>query len=143
MHNGSSDDDRIQISLEGKELSSRSVTQDVSQSFFTFGSGYGIILLVLGAVFLVGVIAFLLRALDGFADSQRHEWGYHSAMFAFLLMTAGSAPLVAVALRLTHSHWRRPLSRISELYAVVGLLSILWFLPLLALLPPIEGRKTL
>ena len=143
MLNGNPDDDRIQISVEGKELSSYSVTQDISQSFFTFGSTYRIILLVLGAVFLVGIAAFVLKALDGFDQSQRHEWGYYSAMFAFLLMTAGSAPLVAVALRLTRNHWRRPLSRISELYAVIGLLSLLWFLPLLPLLPPIEGRKTL
>ena len=119
------------------------VTEDVSRGFFSFGSGYGTVLLVLGAVFVVGIIAFILRAADGFSTSQRSEWGYSSAMFAFLLVTAGSAPLVAPALRMTKSHWRRPLSRISELYAVVGLLSLLWLLPLLALLPSIEGRRTL
>ena len=64
-------------------------------------------------------------------------------MFAFLLITAGSAPLVAVALRWTKNHWRRPFSRVSELYAAVGLFTILWFIPLMALLPPLEGRRSL
>ena len=143
MKSSSQELDRVQTTVEGEELGSQIVTEDVSKSFFSFKSSYGAVLLALGAVFVLGIIAFIFRALGGFDDSQRDEWGYYSAMFAFLLVTAGSAPVVAVALRLTRNHWRRPLSRISELYAVVGLLSLLWFLPLMALLPPIEGRKTL
>jgi len=143
MTNVPVDNDKIQTSVDGEELSSRMVTEDVSRDFFRVGPTYRGVLMILGAVFVVGIIAFVLRAVDGFGDSERREWGYYSAMFAFLLITAGSAPLVAVTLRLTKNHWRRPFSRISELYAVVGLLSLLWFLPLMALLPPLEGRKSL
>ncbi len=137
------DNDKVQISVEGKELSSRMVTEEVTRDFFHIGSTYRGVLAILGLVFAIGIVALILRFIDGFGVNERHQWGYYSAMFAFLLITAGSAPLVAVALRLTKNHWRRPFSRISELYAVVGLLSILWFLPLMALLPPLEGRKSL
>ena len=135
--------DRVQISVDGPELNSRMVTEQVSRDFFNVTKNYKLIVAVLGSVFLIGIIALILRFLDGFGVSERAQWGYYSAMFAFLLITAGSAPLVAVALRWTKNHWRRPFSRVSELYAAVGLLTILWFLPLMALLPPLEGRRSL
>ncbi len=135
--------DRVQISVDGPELNSRMVTEQVSRDFFNVTKNYKLIVAVLGSVFVIGIIALILRFLDGFGVSERAQWGYYSAMFAFLLITAGSAPLVAVALRWTKNHWRRPFSRVSELYAAVGLLTILWFLPLMALLPPLEGRRSL
>lgn len=135
--------DRVQISVDGPELNSRMVTEQVSRDFFNVTKNYKLIVAVLGSVFVIGIVALILRFLDGFGVSERAQWGYYSAMFAFLLITAGSAPLVAVALRWTKNHWRRPFSRVSELYAAVGLLTILWFLPLMALLPPLEGRRSL
>ena len=50
---------------------------------------------------------------------------------------ASGAPLAAVAFRFTKSHWRRPLSRVSELFAIAGILNILLFIPLMFLLPSI------
>jgi len=96
---------------------------------------------VLGALFLVGIVGFVLRLRGGFDD--RTAWGYYAALFSYLLTTAGSAPLVVVALRLTRAHWRRPLARGSELFAVVGVLNLLLFLPLLALVPTARGRPTI
>ncbi len=135
--------DRVAITVDGPELNSRMVTEQVSSDFFCVSKNYKMAVAILGSVFLVGIVALILRFLDGFGVSERAQWGYYSAMFAFLLITAGSAPLVAVALRWTKNHWRRPFSRVSELYAAVGLLTILWFLPLMALLPPLEGRRSL
>ena len=135
--------DRVQITLDGPELNSRMVTEQVSRDFFNVTRNYRWLVAILGSVFVIGIIALILRFIDGFGVSERAQWGYYSAMFAFLLITAGSAPLVAVGLRWTKNHWRRPFSRVSELYAAVGLLTILWFLPLMALLPPLEGRRSL
>ena len=59
-------------------------------------------------------------------------------MFAFILATAGTAPLAAVAFRWTKNHWRRPLSRASELFALVGVFSVLMFIPLMLILPAID-----
>ena len=120
-------------------LSPEEVTEDLSRKVYSVDGKFVLALLGLGALIVLGIIGFVIRALaDGFSDSARHEWGYYAAMFAFLLVTAGSAPLAAVAFRWTKNHWRRPMSRASEMYALVGLLSILWFIPLMLLLPAID-----
>jgi hypothetical protein len=43
---------------------------------------------------------------------------------------------------MVRSHWRKPVSRVSELFAVVGVLSALMYIPLIVLLPQAEGRRT-
>ena len=76
--------------------------------------------------------------------SDKAVWGYYAAVFAFILTTAQAAPIVAIAPRLAKGHWRRPISRAAELWSVVGLFSILLFIPLLWVLPSLEdGRRTL
>ena len=60
-------------------------------------------------------------------------------IFSFIFMITGTAPLAAAAFRVTKSHWRRPLSRISELFAVVGIFNILLFIPLMMVLPAIKN----
>ena len=96
---------------------------------------------ILGVLFALGIVGFVLRLRGGFED--RTAWGYYAALFSFLLSTAGSAPVVAVGLRLTRADWRRPLARAVELYAVVGLLLLLLFVPLLSLVPSAQGRRTI
>ena len=59
------------------------------------------------------------------------------ATFSFVFMVTSSAPIAAVAFRFTKSHWRRPLSRVSELFAVVGVLNIVLFIPMMFVLPSI------
>ena len=81
-----------------------------------------------GALFLLGLIGFVVRALgDGFSDYT--PWGYYATAFFFVFMVTSAAPLAAVAFRFTKSHWRRPLSRVSELFAVVGVLNAILFIP--------------
>lgn len=96
---------------------------------------------VLGLLFLLGMAGLALRLREGLGD--RAAWGYYAATFSYLLSTAQMAPLVSIGLRLTQAHWRRPLARASELFAVVGVLSLFWFLPLLWLVPSAEGRRSI
>ena len=87
---------------------------------------------------VLGVVGFIGRAaLDGFGDYD--PWGYYMAVFSFIFMVTGAAPLAAVAFRFTKSHWRRPLSRVAELFALVGVLNVLLFIPLLLVLPSIAN----
>lgn len=89
-------------------------------------------------LFALGVLGFVIRAAsDGFGD--RAPWGYYMATFSFIFMLTSAAPVAAVAFRFTKSHWRRPLSRVSELFAVVGILNIVMFIPMMAILPPIAN----
>ncbi|MBM3945324.1 MAG: hypothetical protein FJ317_07555, partial [SAR202 cluster bacterium] len=93
-------------------------------------------------LFVLGIVGFILRIADGVSDTAK--WGYFAAAFAFVLSTAQAAPMVAIAPRIAKAHWRRPISRIAELFSVVGLFNLLLFIPLLWVLPPLEqGRRTL
>jgi molybdopterin-containing oxidoreductase family membrane subunit len=99
---------------------------------------YRMALTITGVLLLVGVIGFIRRAtLDGF--DAPGPWGYYAAVFSYLFMISGAAPLVAVGFRFTKSHWRRPLSRVSELFSVLGVLNVLMFIPLLMVLPPVQN----
>ncbi|MBI4201154.1 MAG: hypothetical protein HY531_02555 [Chloroflexi bacterium] len=124
------------------EVTIEEYTQDILGRHAVTGPRYRRALWVFGLLFLAGVVGFIWRALvDGF--DEREPWGYFAATVAFLLTTAGAAPLVAVTMRMVKAHWRRPMARIAELYSVVGVLTLLMFIPLLFLVPSAENRNTL
>lgn len=96
---------------------------------------------LLAALFAVGIVSVVLRVMNGFDD--RNEWGYHASIVGYMLITAQSAVLVSIALRMVKAHWRRSLARVSELFAIVGLLNFIIYIPLLWVLPSTEGRLSL
>ena len=123
-------------------LSAEEFSRDFLDRHGSTGTLYKRALWVTGGLFLLGFAGFIIRAVgDGF--DERLPWGYYAATVAFLLTTAGAAPIIAVALRLVKAHWRRPMTRIAELYAVVGLLTLVMFIPLLFLVPSAAGRRTI
>ena len=122
-----------------ESLTHQGVTEHLSRKVFSLDRRFGLALAGLGVLSILGIIGFVVRAVnDGFSDAARPEWGYYAAMFGFLLVTAGTAPLAAIGLRWTKNHWRRPISRASEMFALVGVLNVLWFIPLMLLLPAID-----
>ena len=136
MHNGEGRTPPPEVSL-----TPQGVTEHVTGKVLNFDSRLGIAMVGLMLLTVLGVVGFLVRVFGddgGFSDEARHKWGYYAAMFGFLLVTAGSAPVAAIGFRWTKNHWRRPLSRASELFAVVGVLQVLWFIPLIFLLPEID-----
>jgi hypothetical protein len=109
--------------------------EGTSNNFWRVASVFGILL-------ILGIIGFVMRLSDGVSDTA--VWGYYAAMFAFILTTAQSAPMVAIAPRIAKAHWRRPISRVAELWTVVGLFNLLLFIPMLWILPPLsDGRRSL
>ncbi len=114
------------------------VTQDVAGKTSAMPRRFSMALALAGALSVLGIIGFAARAVvDGFGEHA--PWGYFAAIFFFIFMITSAAPLAAVAFRFTKSHWRRPLSRVSELFAVVGVLNILMFIPLMIVLPSIKN----
>lgn len=123
------------------DKTNKEVLEDVLGSTDRVSSRYKIALAATGALFVVGIIAFILQATRvGFATFT--PWGYFMGAFAFLLSTGMSAPLFSASQRMTRSHWRRPLARVSELFAVVGILGTLMFIPMIAMLPSSANRRT-
>jgi len=96
---------------------------------------------LLAIVFSMGVAGFIWRWQSGWDD--RPAWGYYAATFSFLLSTAQTAPLISAGLRLVAGPWRRPLARPAELFAFVGILNILWFIPLLKVVPDTQHRRSI
>ncbi len=114
----------------------RVMTRDMAGKIASMPRMFTIALGISGVLFALGIIGFVIRAVDdGFGD--RAPWGYYLATFSFVFMVTSAAPIAAVAFRFTKSHWRRPLSRVSELFAVVGILNILLFIPMMFVLPSI------
>lgn len=114
------------------------MTRDVASKTFAVPQKLAIALLLSGVLLVLGLIGFIARSVDdGFGDHG--PWGYYAAIFSFLFMITGAAPLAAVAFRFTKSHWRRPLSRISELFSVVSVFTVLMFIPLMLVLPSIKN----
>jgi molybdopterin-containing oxidoreductase family membrane subunit len=97
---------------------------------------YGLV--VSGILLVLGIVGFVIRAAtSGFDDHA--PWGYYAATFSFVFMITSTAPLAAVAFRITKSHWRRPLTRVSELFGLLGIFNVLMFIPLMMVLPPINN----
>jgi molybdopterin-containing oxidoreductase family membrane subunit len=118
------------------------VTHDLLDRHRNTGSMFKSAVWVSGALFVLGIVGFVLRLRDGTGDPA--VWGYHAAVFAFILTTAQAAPMAAIVPRLAKGHWGRPFSRVAEIFAVVGLFNLLVFIPLLWVLPSLaDGRRTL
>jgi molybdopterin-containing oxidoreductase family membrane subunit len=126
----------------GELATPRGVTHDLLQTHLKTGDGYWRAVAVFSILLILGIVGFVLRLSDGF--SNKALWGYHAAVFAFILTTAQAAPMAAIAPRLAKAHWRRPISRAAELWTVVGLFGIVLFIPMLWVLPGLEdGRRSL
>ncbi|MDE2860588.1 MAG: hypothetical protein OYI31_07910 [Chloroflexota bacterium] len=123
-------------------MTAQELTQDVVQRHASPGRQFWAIAGVLAGLFALGVIGFILLLTQHGVDNRR-EWGYFATAFAYIFVTAQSAVLVSVALRMAKAHWRRPLARISEMFAAVGLFNFLLLIPLLWVLPPTDGRRSI
>ena len=116
------------------------ITPDVTGKTFSMPSGYKLALGIAAILTALGVVGFAIRASsDGFGSPG--PWGYYAGIFSFVFMVTGAAPLVACAFRFTKSHWRRPLSRVAEMFAIVGVVNIVLFIPLLLAMPPIQNPE--
>ena len=114
------------------------VASDVTGKTFSMPSGYKLALGIAFVLTVLGAVGFVMRlTADGFGSPG--PWGYYAGIFSFVFMVTGAAPLVAAAFRFTKSHWRRPLSRVAEMFAIMGIVNIVLFIPLLLALPPIKN----
>jgi hypothetical protein len=107
----------------------------------TLGSKYRLAIGITGILFLLGIVGFIMKVQqDGFSDYV--PWAYLTAAFGFVMLFAMSAPMLAIVPRLARGHWGRPISRIAELWALIGILLLIVMIPLLLALPEADGRNT-
>ena len=84
---------------------------------------------------------YVVKLITAWGD--RAAWAYPTVVLMFILSTATAAPLIAYASRMAKGYWALPLRRIAALYAVPSLLSFVLLIPIMATLPPLEGRSNL
>jgi Ni/Fe-hydrogenase subunit HybB-like protein len=103
--------------------------------------GYWLLVLALAVLTVVGLAGIGVRLRGGFEN--RAAWGYYATMFMCLMSATAPVPLLAWVLRFAKGQWSLPFRRLADLYAAVGLLTLLWFLPLLGTIPPLVGRNNI
>ena len=136
MHNGASHNGR------GALMTPKAVEDDLLDKGTLRGSTFRISVIVFAVLSVLGVVGFVIRLTDGIGNTA--VWGYHAALFAFILTAAQGAPMVAIAPRIANAHWRRSISRVAELFGLVGVVSFIIYIPVAWVLPSMEdGRRTL
>ena len=136
MHNGSAHNGR------GALMTPKAVEDDLLDKGQLRGSTFRTAAIVFAVLSVLGVVGFVIRLTDGIGNTP--VWGYHAALFAFILTAAQGAPMVAIAPRIANAHWRRSISRVGELFGLVGVVSFIIYIPVAWVLPSMEdGRRTL
>ena len=135
--------DRDSAHLEhGNQQNQLTVSQDLINLHKRKGKFFGIAAIVMSVLFILGVFGFILKVSEGVDDPS--EWGYYAALVSFLITAGQGALMVSIATRLVKAHWRRPISRAAEMFAVVGLYNLILLIPLLWVLPGLsDGRRSL
>ena len=135
--------DRDSAHLEhGNQQNQLTVSQNLINLHKRKGKFFGIAAIVMSVLFILGVFGFILKVSEGVDDPS--EWGYYAALVSFLITAGQGALMVAIATRLVKAHWRRPISRAAEMFAVVGLYNLILLIPLLWVLPGLsDGRRSL
>ncbi len=137
MHNGEHGHSAGEYALEGLATHA-DVAKDVLSRYQEVTPRYRAWLMALGVLFILGIVGFILRLMDGFEDGS--NWGYFVATLSFILSTFMAMPIISAGLRLTKANWRRPFTRVVENMAITGVLMTLMVPVALAALPPLEGR---
>ena len=130
MHNGHS----------GNGHDATAVGRDLVARHLASSRGFWIAVLATGVLLALGIAGFVLKLAERGTDDPS-AWGYYAALVAFLLTAGGGAVMVAIATRLAKAHWRRPISRASEMFTVVVLYTLVLFIPLLFVLPDLSDHR--
>ncbi len=123
------------------DMSPSVVVEDGLRRLRGTGQVYRMSLIILGILSAIGLVALVIRPIfSGWGDRQ--AWTYVAVAFGYLMATVASAPCVSAATRLVRGHWRRPINRISEIWAAGMIVPAVLFLLLMATVPNTEGRPT-
>ncbi len=86
---------------------------------------YYLFLLFLAAVVLWGLYAYIVQVYYGLVSTGMRDtvfWGLYIANFVFFLGIAMAGTVISAVLRVTHTGWRTPITRMAEVVTVSALL---------------------
>lgn len=96
---------------------------------------------ILAVVATLGVMAALLMMLGGLDDHTR--WKYYAVGYFYVFSLVMGIPMAGIGLRFARAQWRRPTSRAAELFALAGPVMLVFYFPIMAAHPGLEGRNSL
>ncbi len=96
---------------------------------------------ILAVVATLGVVAALLMMLGGLDDHTR--WKYYAVGYFYVFSLVMGIPMAGIGLRFARAQWRRPTSRAAELFALAGPVMLVFYFPIMAAHPGLEGRNSL
>ncbi len=85
---------------------------------------FKVFIAVLGAVVAWGAYAYLRQLQEGLAVTNMRDtvlWGVYITNFVFFIGISHVGALMSAILRLTHSEWRKPITRMAEAITVCSL----------------------
>lgn len=124
------------------DLPPQRVTEDGLRRIRSSGTAYKVLLLISAIFGIVGIIAFIVGPIRA-GWNDRQAWTYVAITFGILLSTIGSAPCFSVCMRVARGHWRRPVNRLAEIWALGMIVPLILFFFLLGVVPNTEGRSSL
>jgi hypothetical protein len=95
------------------------------------------LIIVLGMLSVLAFVGAGMRLVGGTDDHT--AWRYYAVCYFYVFSLTAGIPLAAIGLRMARAQWRRPTSRLAEVFLIAGPLHVIFFLPLLAGAPPITG----
>ena len=98
-------------------------------------------MLGLALLSVLGVVAAIWMWLGGTDDHTR--WNYYAVAYFYVFSLVMGIPMAGIALRFARAQWRRPTSRAAEIFAISGPVLLLFFIPIMAAHPGLEGRNSL
>jgi len=123
------------------ELPPQRVIEDGLRRIRGSGTVYKVMLLISAVCAIVGIIAFIVGPISS-GWNDRQAWTYVAITFGILMCTIGSAPCFSVCLRMVRGHWRRPVNRLAEIWAIGMIVPLILFFFLLGILPDTVGRSS-
>ena len=96
---------------------------------------------ILAGLAALGIIAAVIMMLGGIDDHT--QWSYYAVAYFYVFSLVMGIPIASIGLRFARAQWRRPTSRAAELFALAGPVMLLFFLPIMAAHPGLEGRRSL
>ena len=96
---------------------------------------------VLAGLSALGIIAAVIMMLGGLDDHT--QWSYYAVAYFYVFSLVMGIPIASIGLRFARAQWRRPTSRAAELFALAGPVMLIFFIPIMAAHPGLEGRNSL
>jgi molybdopterin-containing oxidoreductase family membrane subunit len=107
------------------EMTDQEINQAVLQPMFRTGPWFWIIVIVLAAIILWGLYAWIYQIYWGFGVAGINRpvyWGFYIATFVFWVGISHAGTMISAVLRVFNADWRRPITRGAEAMTAFALM---------------------